>query len=152
MTQPWNGLERRGRGEIVGRRACVRAAWRDVRIESVDFDERGGAGNARAWVRLGQLAPADVLVELITPSRDRRPMWCEQSYHNGSFAYTTRVACVAGDVEDVEDAPETWAVRVTATRRWTGVLDLPPVVHGLARITSGSGPGRARAARTRCGA
>jgi hypothetical protein len=152
MAQPWNGVERRTRGASVSRRAHVRAAWAGVRVESVDYAERGGAVIARAWVRLGALAPADVAVELVTPSRGGCRMWCEQSYHNGSFAFTASMACVADDTEDVR---ETWAVRVTPARRWTGALDLPPVVGAVsaaARVTSGSGPARAPAARIRCGA
>ena len=147
MTQPWNGPERRARGDIVSRRTRVRAAWPDVRVESVDYDARDGA--VRAWVRLGELAPADVVVELVRrPNRGCR-MWCEQSYHNGSFVYATSVACMA---DDIGDGPQTWMVRITAERMWAGALDLPPVVGGGARITSGSGPARAPAARIRSGA
>ena len=149
MAQPWNGVERRTRGARVRRRAHVRAAWAGVRVESADYAERDGAVVARAWVRLGALAPADVVVELMTRSRGTCPMWCEQSYQNGSFAYTTSMACAA---DDTRDAPETWAVRVTPAPPWAGVPGLPPVVGGVARVTSGSGPRRAPAARTRCGA
>ncbi|AHG93212.1 hypothetical protein J421_5677 (plasmid) [Gemmatirosa kalamazoonensis] len=149
MAQFWKGLERRTRGASVNRRAHVRAAWACVRVESVDYADRGGAVIARVWVRLGALAPADVAVELVTPSRGGCRMWCEQSYHNGSFAYTASMARVA---DETEDTPETWTVRVTPARRWIGVHGLPPVVGGVARVTSGSGPARAPASHTRCGA
>jgi hypothetical protein len=43
-------------------------------------------------------------------------------------------------------------VRITAARMPANVPDLPPVVGGGARITSGSAPARAPAARIRCGA
>ena len=152
MPQPWNGFERRTWGENVGRRTRVRAAWMDVRVESAEYEGRGGAISARAWVRLGALTPADVVVELVTPSRGGCRMWCEQSYRNGSFLYTTGMACTADDMRVEEGEPETWMVRITAARMPTGVPDLPPVVGGGARITSGSGPARAPAARTRCGA
>jgi hypothetical protein len=139
MPQPWNGVERRAGRKIVGRRGHIRAAWTGVRVESVDYDERGGVGTARAWVRLGELTPADVRVELIMPSSGECPMWCEQSYHNGSFVYAAGAACVAADVEDV---PETWAVRVTATRQWACAVDLTPVTGGVVRLASGSVPGK----------
>jgi len=152
MRRPWNGLERRASGDVVDRRARVRAAWPDVRVESVDHDARGGDGAACAWIRLGELAPADVVVELVTPSNRACRMWCAQSYHNGSFLYTTGMACTADDMRVEEGEPETWMVRITAARMPTGVPDLPPVVGGGARITSGSAPARAPAARIRCGA
>jgi hypothetical protein len=160
MARHWDGVERRARGEDVGRRAHARALWTNVRVERADYDARGD-GAARAWVRLGTLAPADVVVELVTLSRGECRMWCEQSYHNGSYAYAASAASLADDVGDREDAPETWAVRVRPARRWTGAPDLPPVVGAVApvdciarvaRVTSGSDPTRAPAARTRCGA
>jgi hypothetical protein len=153
MLPLWDELERRTRRADSGRRAHVHATWTGVRVESAEYDERDGA--TRAWVRLGELVPADVVVALVTPSRGVCRMWCEQSYHNGSFAYTASAACVAEDAEDAEDAesrPEMWVVRVTPAPRWTGAVDLPPVVGGVARVTSGSGPARAPGARTRCGA
>jgi hypothetical protein len=154
MVRPWDELERRTRKADSRQRVHVHATWTSVRVESAEYDERG-EGATRAWVRLGELAPADVEVALVTPSRGECQMWCEQSYHNGSFAYTASAACVAEDAEDAEDAeslPEMWVVRVTPAPRWTGAVDLPPVVCGVARVTFESGPARVPGARTRCGA
>ena len=152
MGRPWNGLERRACGDVVGRRARVRAAWPDVRVESVDHDARGGDGASCAWKQHHKQTPADVVVELLTPSNRSCRMWCAQSYHNGCNHNTTGMACTADDMRVEEGEPETWMVRIPAARMPTGVPDLPPVVGGGARFTSGSAPARAPAARIRCGA
>jgi hypothetical protein len=92
----------------------------------------------RAWVRLGRLAPVDVVVELVTPSSSRgRRMWCEQSYGNGTFAYAARLS--PAETTD----PDAFAVRVTPASRWTGPVDLPPAVSSpvVGRPEAGSDVG-----------
>jgi hypothetical protein len=163
MSDMGDAGNRVGGDRLAYRRARVRGEWLNVRAEIVDRGDAssppargGGTSTVRAWVRLGRLAPVDVVVELMTPSSSGGwRMWCEQSYRNGSFAYAARL--LPTETAD----PDALAVRVTPASQWTGPVDLPPVVGspavgpldaGRAAVTSGSGPARARAGRTPCGA
>ena len=130
MSDVRDAGNRAGGDCIAYRRARVCGEWPNVRAEIVNRGDApsqptrtGGTSTVRAWVRLGRLAPVDVVVELVTPSSSRgRRMWCEQSYGNGTFAYAARLS----PTETAD--PDAFAVRVTPASRWTGPVDLPPVV------------------------
>jgi hypothetical protein len=132
MSDVRNAGNRAGGDRLAYRRARVRGEWPNVRAEIVNLGDApsrptraGGTSTVRAWVHLGRLAPVDVVVELVTPSSSRgRRMWCEQSYDNGTFAYAAALS--ATETAD----PDAFAVRVTPASRWTGSVDLPPVVAG----------------------
>jgi hypothetical protein len=141
MSDVRNAGNRAGGDCIAYRRARVRGEWPNVRAEIVNRGDApvsptpaGETSKVRAWVRLGRLAPADVVVELVTPSSSRvRRMWCEQPYGNGTFAYAAGLS--ATETAD----PDAFAVRVTPASRWTGTVDLPPVVAGPVLRLAGAG-------------
>ncbi|MGZ8376080.1 MAG: hypothetical protein ACXW0Z_02460 [Gemmatirosa sp.] len=91
--------------------AWLSARWPRVQVDLVDVapDRRGTL--VRAIVRLGELTPADVHVELFEDAPDDSdprpgawPMWSSRSYDNGSFVFEASVPSAP--------APDGWLVRV----------------------------------------
>lgn len=87
------------------------ASWSGVDVDLVEVVPQPGGGRVRAVVRLGDLAPADVQVELRPADIDDargtvRPMWSAQSYDNGCYVFESPLA---GD-EGAADGE--WIVRV----------------------------------------
>jgi hypothetical protein len=120
----------------------AREKWRGVRIEEAQLAPAAGSEHAmRVWacVELGELAPADVRVELVpgapgtildrSTHRAHR-LWSVQSYFNGRYVFEGIVP--APDLA----GPEGYSIRITRYADVAAARTAPAVVRWFGGVTT----------------